>query len=195
MNIVCKYLKFQYLKFCPVTPLASCLQKIFWKIIIQFAVKNKISGQKLVSVKLFADEITVDLEYVCSVVSDSFETLWTVALPGSSVHGISQARILEWVAISSSRGIFLTQGSNLCLLCYCALQADSLLVSHQEGPFLKTIKLLNFVCTVCCIFVCFCNINLSGILIFVSLLDLFYQDIGGRKVLDNQDFVILLGYS
>ena len=25
---------------------------------------------------------------------------WTVALPGSSVHGISQARILEWVAIS-----------------------------------------------------------------------------------------------
>ena len=24
--------------------------------------------------------------------------------PGSSVHGISQARVLEWVAISSSRG-------------------------------------------------------------------------------------------
>ena len=32
--------------------------------------------------------------------------------PGSSVHGISQARILEWVAISFSRGFFLTQGSN-----------------------------------------------------------------------------------
>ena len=26
------------------------------------------------------------------------------SLPGSSVHGILQARILEWVAISSSRG-------------------------------------------------------------------------------------------
>ena len=26
------------------------------------------------------------------------------SLPGSSVHGIFQARILEWVAISSSRG-------------------------------------------------------------------------------------------
>ena len=38
--------------------------------------------------------------------------------PGSSVHGISQARILEWVAISSSRGSSATQGSNLCLL-YC----------------------------------------------------------------------------
>ena len=36
--------------------------------------------------------------------------------PGSSVHGISQARILEWVAISFSRGIFLTQESNPLLL-------------------------------------------------------------------------------
>ena len=36
--------------------------------------------------------------------------------PGSSVHGILQARILEWAAISSSRGIFPTRGSNLCLL-------------------------------------------------------------------------------
>ena len=26
------------------------------------------------------------------------------SLPGSSVHGISQARILEWVALPSSRG-------------------------------------------------------------------------------------------
>ena len=36
--------------------------------------------------------------------------------PGSSVHGISQASILEWVAISSSRGLFPTQGLNLRLL-------------------------------------------------------------------------------
>ena len=33
-----------------------------------------------------------------------FGTLWTVALTGSSVHGIIQARILEWVAMPSSRG-------------------------------------------------------------------------------------------
>ena len=34
-----------------------------------------------------------------------FATLWTVcSLPGSSVHGIFQARVLEWVAISFSRG-------------------------------------------------------------------------------------------
>ena len=30
--------------------------------------------------------------------------------PGSSVHGILQARILEWVAIFSPQGIFLAQG-------------------------------------------------------------------------------------
>ena len=41
--------------------------------------------------------------------------LWTLCdpincdLPGSSVHGILQARILEWVAISSSRASFPTK--------------------------------------------------------------------------------------
>ena len=34
----------------------------------------------------------------------------------SSVHGILQARILEWVTISFSRGVFLTQGLNLGFL-------------------------------------------------------------------------------
>ena len=33
--------------------------------------------------------------------------------PGSSVHGILQARILEWVAMPSSKGIFPTQESNM----------------------------------------------------------------------------------
>ena len=32
-----------------------------------------------------------------------FATPWTVAPPGYSVHGVFQARILEWVAVSSSR--------------------------------------------------------------------------------------------
>ena len=33
-----------------------------------------------------------------------FATQWTGSPLGSSVHGIFQARILEWVAISFSRG-------------------------------------------------------------------------------------------
>ena len=39
----------------------------------------------------------------CSVVSDSFN-LKNCSPSGSSLYGISQARILDWVAISSSRG-------------------------------------------------------------------------------------------
>ena len=39
----------------------------------------------------------------CSVLSNSLDPMdW--GPPGSSVHGIFQARILEWGAISSSRG-------------------------------------------------------------------------------------------
>ena len=54
------------------------------------------------------------------------------SLPGSSVHGILQSRILEWVAIPFSRGwIFLTQGSNLGLLnCRQILYQ----LSHQGSP-------------------------------------------------------------
>ena len=38
-------------------------------------------------------------------------------LPGSSVYGILQARVLEWVGSHSLlQGIFLTQGSNPSLL-------------------------------------------------------------------------------
>ena len=37
----------------------------------------------------------------------SYPTLWdpvNYSLPGSSVHGVFQARVLEWIAISSSKG-------------------------------------------------------------------------------------------
>ena len=44
------------------------------------------------------------------------------SLPGSFVHGISQAGILEWVTISFSKGVFPTQGINPGLLHW---QADS----------------------------------------------------------------------
>ena len=40
--------------------------------------------------------------FVCSVVSDSFNPT-DCSLPGSSVHGIFQARMLEWVVIYFSR--------------------------------------------------------------------------------------------
>ena len=62
----------------------------------------------------------------CSVAQSCLTLCYSLdwSPPGSSVHGILQERILEWVAISFSRG-FLTQGSNPRLLSP-ALQADSL---------------------------------------------------------------------
>ena len=53
-------------------------------------------------------------------------------LPGSSVHGIFQARILEWVAIFILQGIFVTQGSKLHLLLHC--RQILYLLSHQGSP-------------------------------------------------------------
>ena len=47
-----------------------------------------------------------------SVVSNSLQPHGLYSPPGSSVHGILQARILEWVAISSSRGSSLRQYRN-----------------------------------------------------------------------------------
>ena len=41
---------------------------------------------------------------VCSVTSVVSTSLWPHGLPGSSVHGILQAGILEWVAGPSSKG-------------------------------------------------------------------------------------------
>ena len=51
--------------------------------------------------------------------------------PDSSVHGIFQARALEWGAIAFSRGIFPTQGSNPGLL-HCRQMLYHL--SHQKSP-------------------------------------------------------------
>ena len=38
-----------------------------------------------------------------SVVSDSLRPHGLFSLPGSSVHGLLQARLLEWVAVSFSK--------------------------------------------------------------------------------------------
>ena len=54
--------------------------------------------------------------------------------PGSTVHGIFQARILEWVAISSSRGSSWPRDRNPRLLCLLHWWADSLPLSHLGNP-------------------------------------------------------------
>ena len=54
--------------------------------------------------------------------------------PGSSVHGILQARILERVAISFSWGIFPAQGWNRHLLRLWHWQVNSLALGHLGSP-------------------------------------------------------------
>ena len=58
------------------------------------------------------------------------------SLLGSSILRIFQARILQWVAISSSRGP--TQGLHQCLLCFLHCQADSLPLYHLGSSILMT---------------------------------------------------------
>ena len=48
--------------------------------------------------------VTLWHAYMCAQSCFSFETPWTAGPRGSCVHGIFQAWVLEWVAISYSRG-------------------------------------------------------------------------------------------
>ena len=55
-------------------------------------------------------------------------------LPGSFVHGIFPARILEWVAMPSLQGIFPNPGIEFTSPVSLALQADSLPLSCWGSP-------------------------------------------------------------
>ena len=70
------------------------------------------------------------------------------SLPGSSVHGILQARTLEWVAVSSSRGSFqprdriqatLTAGVSLPSEPYPAIKSNEVLVHAAMWMDLRNI--------------------------------------------------------
>ena len=61
------------------------------------------------------------------------------SLPGFSVFGVLQARILQCVATPTSRGIFLTQGLNL-YLCGSCIADDSLPLSHPGNPHIRMLR-------------------------------------------------------
>ena len=55
----------------------------------------------------------IEVAQLCPTLSDPMDC----SLPGSSVHGIFQARVLEWGAIAfSSRVVLETIKSNACVL-------------------------------------------------------------------------------
>ena len=61
-------------------------------------------------ISLFRMVFAIDCGLVTKLVSDSFGDSMDSSLSASSVYGVSQARILGWVAICFSRGL------NPCLL-------------------------------------------------------------------------------
>ena len=72
-----------------------------------------------------------------------FAYLWTVAYQAPpSISGIFQARVLEWVAISFSRGIFPTQGLNPGLP-HCR---QTLLPSEPPGKSLTSEAIIKLAC-------------------------------------------------
>ena len=76
------------------------------------------------------------------------------SIPGSSVHGISHAKILEWVAVSSSRGS--SQHRNwTCISCVSCLGWQILYHwANQEARACINIYVATYVCA--CVHICVC---------------------------------------
>ena len=85
-----------------------------------------------------AESLSFVLTQLCPTLCDPVDS----SPPGSFVHGIFQARILEWVAIYSSRGFsWPSQGSNLSLL-HCG--QIFLLLNHRGSPWV--LRTANYWC-------------------------------------------------
>ena len=71
------------------------------------------------------------------VMSDSFATPWSP--PGSSVHEILQAGILEWVAIffSESKGVYI---SIVYQLCFLSSKRNKFGLKNRKGIYVMTVE-------------------------------------------------------
>ena len=99
------------------------------------------------------------------VVSDS---LWPHGLsspPASSVHGIFQSRILEWVAISFSRGS--SQPRDWTRVSCIAVRCFTVWATREaHASFYLVISKYSFWC--CCKWDCFHIISFSDCLLFIQ---------------------------
>ena len=106
------------------------MRSIIFKILQHFSLKSSYTSRACVCAQLLQ---------LCPTLCDPMD--WS--LLGCSVHGILQAGILEWVAMSCHvllQGTFPTQGSNYCLLCplhcrwilYCWATRESRIQSSQS---------------------------------------------------------------
>ena len=88
---------------------------------------NKIIGSPYCSTPWLFNSLCVHGKWIqsCLIIWNHMDC----SPPGSSVQGILQARILEWVAMLFSKGIFPTQGSNPHVFMSPAF-ADELFTTH-----------------------------------------------------------------
>ena len=109
--------------------LSRCLHKVAWL--------NKV-------IKTETTLSSLDHPCMCAKSFPSCPTLHNpvgCSLSGSSVHGILQVRILEWVATSSSRGSSQPRDGAVSL-CLLAWQLSSLLLAPTGKPLLDHKPLL-----------------------------------------------------
>ena len=111
--------------------------------------------KKLTSIKLSTIGQVFVCVHVCACMlshfslADSLHDPMDCSLPASSVYGILQARILEWVTMPSSRDLS-NPGIKPMSPAAPALQMDSLLLSHHGSPcvhyvhiFIPTLQMRN----------------------------------------------------
>ena len=87
--------------------------------IVDFALVRADSSTYWVILSVSESEVSQSCPILCNPMDSS--------LPGSSVHGIFQARVLEWVTISFSRGSSQPRDRTHCRQALYHL-------SHQESP-------------------------------------------------------------
>ena len=109
-----------------------CVNLCYWNLQLP-GVKKKKKSALVIGFTAYACMLTKTLQ-LCPTLCGPIDC----SLPGSPVHGIFQARILEWVAMPSSRGFFPTQGSNLCFLhfkwiLYCWVTREAPYFIHMNA--------------------------------------------------------------
>ena len=133
-----------------------------------------------------------------SEVAQSYPTLcdpMDYSLSDSSVHGIFQARVLEWITISFSRGFFPTQEQNPGLP-HCRQMLYRL--SHQGSPACQTFTEVQLNYSVV-LFLMYSKVIKSCIYMFIQIyiflrIMVYYMILNIALCAIQQDFVIYTFY-
>ena len=150
------------------------------------------SGSWSLQISLPATPVLAFMQAGCCCLANQL-CLTLATLSGSSIHGISQTRILEWVAISFSRGSSRPRDRSHVSWMSSELQADSFLISHLGSPIqagicsqIRLICLLaeqiafSALCSVILDLCCVAPLTSPSCAIVLPTLIIMYQSLVGR---------------